>query len=69
VEQLYPTDGPETLARVGGAPQQQFAQLTVALAPKPGEVDDAAKRVQRLRSADVVGRLLAPDVLLAGSAT
>ena len=33
---------------------------------EPGEVDHAAERVQRLRGADVVGRLLAADVLLAG---
>ena len=33
---------------------------------EPGEVDRAGERVQRLRGADVVGRLLAADVLLAG---
>ena len=34
-------------------------------AAEPGQVDDAGERVERLRGADVRGRLLAADVLLA----
>ena len=66
VQQLHPRDRGEPLARVGGAPDQQLAQLAEALAAEPGEVDRRRQRVQRLRGADVVGRLLAADVLLAG---
>src|ERR1700743_3754634 len=55
----------EPLPRVGRAPHQELAQLAEALAPEPGQVDHRAERVQRLRGADVVGRFLAADVLLA----
>ena len=48
------------------ARQQQLAQLDDPPAPEPRQVDDAGERVQRLRGADVRGRLLAADVLLAG---
>ena len=66
VQQLDPVDRGEPLPRVGGAPHQQLAQLAEALAAEPGQVDHRAERVQRLRGADVVGRFLATDVLLAG---
>ena len=66
VQQLDPVDRGQALARVGGAADQQLAQLDDPAAAEPGEVDRPGERVQRLRRADVVGRLLAADVLLAG---
>ncbi len=48
-----------------GAPEQELSQLHEAPATKPGEIDDARERVERLRGADVGGGLLAADVLLA----
>ena len=39
VQQLDPVDRGEPLARVGGAPDQQLAELAEALAAEPGEVD------------------------------
>src|SRR4051794_18524617 len=65
VDQLDAVDRAQPLARVGGALNQQLAQLAEAAAAEPGEVDHRAERVQGLRGADVVGRLLAADVLLA----
>ena len=55
----------ERLARVVGPAQHQLRQLHEAALAEPGEVDHAGEGVQRLRGADVVGGLLAPDVLLA----
>ena len=66
VQQLDPLDRGQLLARVCGALDQQLAELAEALASEPGEVDHRPQRVQRLGGADVVGRLLAADVLLAG---
>ena len=66
VQQLDSLDRGQLLSRVGGPPHQQLAELAEALAPEPGEVNHRAERVQRLRGADVVGRFLAADVLLAG---
>ena len=65
-EQLHPLDRRQPPSRVGGPPHQQLPELDESPLAKPGEVDDPAQRVQRLRGADVVGRLLAADVLLAG---
>ena len=48
-----------------GAGEQQLAELDDPAAAEPGQVDDAGERVQRLRGADVRGRFLAADVLLA----
>ena len=39
VQQLDPLDRGQPLARVGGAPDQQLAELAEALAAEPGEVD------------------------------
>ena len=66
VQQLHALDGRQRLARVGGAAHQQLAELDDAAPAEPGEVDRAGERVQRLGGADVVRRLLAADVLLAG---
>ncbi len=49
-----------------GARQHQLAELDDPPPAEPRQVDDAAEGVQRLRGADVGGRLLAADVLLAG---
>ena len=49
-----------------GAAQHQLGQLHQAALAEPREVDHAGERVERLRGADVVRGLLAPDVLLAG---
>ena len=59
-------DLPQALARVGGPLEHQLDQLDDPLPPEPAQVDHAGERVQRLRRADVRGRLLAADVLLAG---
>ena len=61
-----PSHRGQPLARVGGPLDQQLAELAEALAAEPGEVDHRPERVQRLGGADVVGRFLAADVLLAG---
>ncbi len=60
-----PSIAASALARVRGALHEQLAELDEARAPEPRQVDDAGERVQRLRGADVRGRLLAADVLLA----
>ena len=65
VQQLDAVERGERRARVGGALEQQLAQLDEPAAAEPAQVDDAGERVERLRGADVVGRLLAADVLLA----
>ena len=65
VQQLDAVERRERLARVGGALEQQLAELDEPLAAEPAQVDHPRERVERLRRADVVGRLLAPDVLLA----
>ena len=65
VEELDAVDRGERLPRVGGAPDHELAELDQAALAEPDEVEDAAERDQRLRGADVVGRLLAADVLLA----
>ena len=65
-EQLDAVDGCERLAGVGRALEHQLAELDDALPAEPAEVDHAGQRVQRLAGADVAGRLLATDVLLAG---
>ena len=57
---------PQRLARVVGAAKHQLGQLHEAALAEPREVDHAGERVERLRGADVVRGLLAPDVLLAG---
>ena len=66
VELLDAVDRGQPLARVVGAGEQQLAELDDPAAPEPAQVDDAGERVQRLGGADVRGRLLAADVLLAG---
>ena len=66
VELLNAGQRGERLAGVVGACQQQLAELDDPLPSKPGEVDDPAQRVERLGGADVRGRLLTTDVLLAG---
>ena len=60
-----PSSSASAVARVGGALQQQLAELDEAAAAEPAQVDHAGERVERLRGADVVRRLLAADVLLA----
>ncbi len=65
VEKLDAVDRGERLARIRGAADHQLAQLDQAALAEPDQVEDAAERDQRLRGADVVGRLLAADVLLA----
>ena len=60
-----PSSARERLARVVRAREQQLAELDDPAAPEPRQVDDAGERVERLRGADVRGRLLAADVLLA----
>ena len=49
-----------------GAREQQLAELDDAAPAQPGQVDDAGERVERLGGADVRGRFLPADVLLAG---
>ena len=66
VQLLDALDRGQLLARVVGAGQQQLAQLDDPAPPQPAQVDDAGERVERLRGADVRGRALAADVLLAG---
>ena len=66
VQRLDALQRGERLARIVGAGQQQLAELDDPAAPEPGEVDDAAERVERLSGADVRGGFLAADVLLAG---
>ena len=66
VQQLDAVDRAEALPRVGGAANEQLPELDEASLAEPGEVDHAGQRVERLGGADVVGRLLAADVLLAG---
>ncbi len=58
-------DREQRVAGVGGPAHEQLGQLDEAATPQPGEIDDARERIQRLRRADVGGRLLAADVLLA----
>ena len=52
-------------ARSGCAASSSSPSSTMPAAAEPRQVDDAGERVQRLRGADVRGRLLAADVLLA----
>ena len=66
VQQLDPLDATEPLSRVRGATHQQLAELGKPFLAEPAQVDDPRQGVQRLGGADVVGRLLAADVLLAG---
>ena len=54
---------PERLTGVGPA-QHQLTELDEPALAEPGQVHDPGERIQRLRGADVVGGLLAPDVLL-----
>ena len=65
VQRLDAVERGQRLARVVRALQQQLAELDEPAAAQPGEVDDAGQRVERLGGADVRGRLLAADVLLA----
>src|SRR6185503_6498594 len=55
----------EHLPGVVRALDQQLTELHEPITAEPAEVDDAGERVERLRGADVRGRLLAADVLLA----
>src|SRR4029453_13311840 len=54
------------VARVPAPPQAQPAKLLQPPRPEPGQVDGRGDGVQGLVGADVAGRLLAADVLLAG---
>ena len=65
VQRLDAVERRQCLARVVRALQQQLAELDEPAAAQPGQVDDAGQRVERLGGADVRGRLLAADVLLA----
>ena len=65
VQLLDAVERARALARVVRAREQQLAELDDARAAEPRQVDDAGERVERLRGADVRGRLLAADVLLA----
>ena len=66
VDRRDPVEREQPLAGVGGALEHQLGELDDPAPPQPAEVDDPGERVQRLRGADVRGRLLAADVLLAG---
>ena len=66
VQELDPVQPRQPLPGVGGSLGEQLAQLDHPALAEPGEVDHPAERVQGLRGADVVGGLLAADVLLAG---
>ena len=66
VERLDAVEGGQRPARVVGALEQELAQLDEAAPTQPGQVHDAAERVEGLGGADVRRRLLASDVLLAG---
>ena len=66
MQQLDAVELRQRAARVGGPLEQQLAELDEPATTEPAQVDHARERVERLRGADVVGRLLAADVLLAG---
>ncbi len=66
MEELDAVELGKPLARVGGPSAQELAELDEPPLAEPGQVDHSSEGVQRLRGADVVGRLLAADVLLAG---
>src|SRR5262249_57808984 len=65
VHQFDAIEPRETLPRVGGSAHQQLPELDEAALAEPGEVDHPGEGVEGLGGADVVRRLLAPDVLLA----
>ena len=65
VQQSHAVELGQPLACVGGALQHQLGELDDPLAAEPAQVDDPRQRVERLGGADVRGRLLAADVLLA----
>ena len=54
VQRAHAVERGEALAGVGGALEHELTELTEPAPPQPGEVDDAAERVKRLRGADVV---------------
>ena len=64
-ERLHALDRAQRLARVVRAREQQLPELDDPGAAQPRQVDDGGERVERLRGADVRGRLLAANVLLA----
>jgi hypothetical protein len=65
MEGLDAVERGEALAGVVRALNEQLAELDEPLATQPAQVDHPAEGVERLGGADVVGRLLAADVLLA----
>ncbi len=66
VKRLDALDGRQATAGVVGPADQQLAEFDQTLTTEPAQVDHAAERVERLGGADVVRRLFAADVLLAG---
>jgi hypothetical protein len=65
VQEPRPRRWPRALARVCGPLDEELAELGETTLAEPRQVDHSAERVQRLGGADVVGRPLAADVLLA----
>src|SRR6188472_4538168 len=66
MQELHALERRQPLTGVGGPLRHELADLDDPLLPQPRQVDHAAQRVQGLRRADVVCRLLAADVLLTG---